>query len=1340
MRSMLWARFLFLLLLSPAFLQAQDDGFVPIFDGKTLEGWDGNPDFWSVEDGAITGHTTAEKPTKGNTFIIWRGGEVGDFEFKCEYKIINGNSGIQYRSFEVPNEKWVVGGYQADFEAGNTYSGINYGERFRGILANRGQKTIIKQQENGSPKVEVVEQFGDSKEIQTKIKKEDWNEYTISGKGYTFEHKINGVTTSICTDEHKDRRASGILALQLHAGPPMKVQFRNIMLRKLDAPAGDKGNQGAQGEKASGKKKIVFLAGGPSHGFGAHDHLAGCKLLAASLEKHLGYTTEVHYKDWPKDLTAYDGADCVVMYSDGGGGHPANSRLQVLDEVAKKGIGIVCLHYAVEVPKGESGDKFLDWIGGYFETHWSVNPHWVAEFKSFPDHPICRGVEPFKCDDEWYYHMRFRPEMQNVTPILSALPPKETLNRGDGPHSGNPDVRADVLERKQPQHVAWAATREGGGRGFGFTGGHNHWNWGDDNFRKVVLNAITWCAQGEVPAKGVSDNAVSLDDLLQNPDEQIPANFDKKRVVEKFNLKTTATQSIKKTGPAAKPVFASSTITTATPGHATEISADITGAKQLFLVVTDGGDGFGCDWANWAEPRLIAADGKEKKLTELKWKSAMTGHGAAQLNKNCEGKPMKINGKEVEYGIGVHANAVIAYDLPDGFTKFKARGGLDNGGSGQGCGSTVEFLVYTQQPPTIVTDAKVAASNSAIRDAENAIAGLDVADGLEATLFSSEPQISNITSIDIDAQGRIWACEVKNYRKWKDSRPEGDRILVLEDTNQDGKADKQTVFYQGRDIDSAHGICVLGNRVLVSAGDKIISFYDDNGDLKSDRKENLFTGIAGTQHDHGIHAMMFGPDGKLYFNFGNSGSRLMDKDGKPVKDLAGNEINSSRKPYQEGMVFRCDLDGSNVETLGWNFRNNWEATTDSFGSIWQSDNDDDGNKGVRINFVMEFGNYGYKDEFTGAGWQQKRENMEKEIPERHWHLNDPGVVPNLLLTGAGSPTGICVYEGRLLPKVFWDQVIHCDAGPNVCRAYPAKKSGAGYTAEMINVLHGKRDNWFRPSDVCTAPDGSIFVADWYDPGVGGHNQQDVDRGRIFRLAPPGSKYEFAKCDVSTIEGAIAALQSPCLSTRYEGFTALQAKGADALPALKKLASSTDNPRIKARSIWLQGKIAGNGPAAVKEALADKDPDIRIVGVRLARQLNTDVAELKSLANDSAPEVRRELCVALHHSKSPAAPELWAQLAQKYEAGDRWYLEALGIAADGNWDACLEAWLKTAGSNWDTPAGRDIAWRSRGKKSPELLAQILKNPETKEEDQARYFRAFDFLSGPEKEAALKSIVE
>ncbi|HUE73097.1 MAG TPA: PVC-type heme-binding CxxCH protein [Pirellulaceae bacterium] len=1344
---------LFPILLAGVALAADDEGFDPIFDGKTLEGWDGNPEFWSVKEGAITGQTTAEKPTKGNTFIIWRKGEVGDFELRLQYKIIKGNSGIQYRSFEVPNDKWVVGGYQADFEAGDTYSGINYGERFGGILANRGQKTVVKNRDGGRAKVEVVSTVGESAEIQKKIKKEDWNDYHIIGKGFTFEHRINGVTTSICTDEDtKERRDKGIIALQLHAGPPMTVQFRNIRLKKLGGAAAPEKDDQAGNREGKGKK-IVFVAGRPSHAYGDHEHNAGCILLAKELKAAMPeYETVVQQNGWPQEESIFDGADCIVMYCDGGGGHMAIPHLDKIDALAKKGVGIVCIHYGVEVPAGKPGEKFLDWIGGYFEAHWSVNPHWTAKFAKLPDHPIARGVQPFEINDEWYYHMRFRPEMKGVTPILTDLPPKETLSRRDGAHSGNPHVRAAIAKGER-QHVAWAAERDGGGRGFGFTGGHFHWNWGDPNFRKVMLNAIVWCAHGEVPTSGVESPPVTLADLEANQDMQPGANFDREAVRKRLKLppdKASGGRPDKASGGRqppdnrgaqrrARPAFASPIVTAATKGHAVEVDADITGARQLFLVVTDGGDGFGCDWADWAEPRLVGPAG-EKKLTDLKWKSAQTQFGNVEVNKNCTGKEMKIAGQSISYGIGTHANSVIAFDLPEGYTRFKARAGLDNGGTDQGCGSTVQFFVFTQQPPARLT-AGTASADNVSREPQDAVAGLDVADGLEATLFASEPQISNITSIDIDHLGRVWACEVKNYRKHNGSRPEGDRILVLEDTDGDGIADKTTVFYQGRDIDSAHGICVLGSRVIVSANDRVQVLYDENGDLKADEKRDvLFSGIGGTQHDHGIHAFIFGPDGKLYFNFGNSGNQLKDKHGKIVVDQAGNPVVANRKPYQEGMVFRCNMDGSGVETLGWNFRNNWEVAVDSFGTLWQSDNDDDGNKGVRINYVMEFGNYGYKDEFTGAGWQQERENWEKEIPERHWHLNDPGVVPTMLLTGAGSPTGICVYEGTLLPKVFHNQVIHCDAGPNVTRAYVATKDGAGYKAESVNILFGARDNWFRPSDVCVAPDGSLFVADWYDPGVGGHNQQEVDRGRIFRVAPPGSKYSVPKFDFATVEGCLKALENANLNVRYHAVTSLVSIADKAHHPVEEAIEKAADPRLKARLLWVLAQMPGEGEEAVVMAALDNDADVRVTAVRIAQRLGLDAEGWAGLAKDRAPEVRRELAIALRHSKSTKAPQIWAELAAQHDGKDRWYLEALGIGAEGKWDACLDAYLAKVDGKWNTPAGRDIIWRSRGKKSADLLVQILKDTATTEDQQPRYLRALDFLAGPEKEAALKKLLE
>ncbi len=524
------------------------DGFESLFDGKTLDKWDGNPDFWRVEDGCITGQTTAEKPTKGNTFIVYRGGEVGDFELTLEYKIIGGNSGIQYRSFEVPNEKWVIGGYQADFEAGETYSGINYGERFRGILANRGQKTIVKKGEDGKVQVEVVSSVGDTKEIQKHIKKEDWNTYRITAKGFTFEHRINDVITSVCTDEHPDRRATGVLALQLHAGPPMKVQFRNIKIKKTAATA------------AVGKKHALLLAGRRSHGFGAHDHTAGCALLAKLINASgLPISAEMHSLEkngWPSPETLAK-ANTIVIYSDGGGGHPFNEHLSELQSLFDKGVGVVCIHYGVETTIGAPGDAFLRWTGGFFEPNYSVNPHWTADYKKLPEHQITRGVKPFQINDEWYYHMRFREGMAGVTPLLTDLPPLTTLvevdaagkpvmiekdgkktyklSRPENAHNNNPHARKAVIEDKAPQHMAWATERADGGRGFGCSGGHVHWNWGHNEFRQFFLNAIVWTAGLDIPAEGVNPGVVTIDDMLQNHDEEIPADFNKARYQAMFD-------------------------------------------------------------------------------------------------------------------------------------------------------------------------------------------------------------------------------------------------------------------------------------------------------------------------------------------------------------------------------------------------------------------------------------------------------------------------------------------------------------------------------------------------------------------------------------------------------------------------------------------------------------------------------------------------------------------------------------------------------------------------------------------------------------------------------------
>lgn len=269
---------------------------------------------------------------------------------------------------------------------------------------------------------------------------------------------------------------------------------------------------------AAEPKKIVLVAGTPSHGPGDHEFNAGSLLLKKCLDGVPGVNAVVQLNGWPRDETVFEGAAAIMIYADGGSGHPAirGNNLQTLGKLMDRGVGLACVHYGVEVPRDNGGREFLNWIGGYFETHWSVNPHWTAEIKSLPDHPITRGVKPFSIRDEWYFHMRFVEGLKGVTPILSAVPPASTMERGDGPHSGNPAVRRAVAAGEL-QHLAWAFERPGGGRGFGFTGAHPHNNWGHDDFRKIVLNALLWVAQIEVPPQGVQ-STVTTADLEQNLD------------------------------------------------------------------------------------------------------------------------------------------------------------------------------------------------------------------------------------------------------------------------------------------------------------------------------------------------------------------------------------------------------------------------------------------------------------------------------------------------------------------------------------------------------------------------------------------------------------------------------------------------------------------------------------------------------------------------------------------------------------------------------------------------------------------------------------------------------
>jgi hypothetical protein len=271
---------------------------------------------------------------------------------------------------------------------------------------------------------------------------------------------------------------------------------------------------------AAEAKKILLIAGRPSHPPGMHEFRAGCLLLHECLRGVPGVVSEVHSNGWPQDEAVFKDAAAAVIYADGGGGHPAvqGNRQETLRALAARGVGLGFMHYGVEVLKDKGGADFQDWIGGYYENQFSVNPMWSPDFREFPAHAVTRGVKPFSNKDEWYFNIRFREDGRGLTPVLTATPSDE-VRKGPYVHPQGPYEHIIAASGRR-ETMMWVHERADGGRGFGFTGGHTHANWGDDGQRRAVLNALVWIAKVEVPAGGVNSTVTP---------EQMQANMDPKK-------------------------------------------------------------------------------------------------------------------------------------------------------------------------------------------------------------------------------------------------------------------------------------------------------------------------------------------------------------------------------------------------------------------------------------------------------------------------------------------------------------------------------------------------------------------------------------------------------------------------------------------------------------------------------------------------------------------------------------------------------------------------------------------------------------------------------------------
>ncbi|HWB12651.1 MAG TPA: PVC-type heme-binding CxxCH protein [Pirellulales bacterium] len=536
---------------------------------------------------------------------------------------------------------------------------------------------------------------------------------------------------------------------------------------------------------------------------------------------------------------------------------------------------------------------------------------------------------------------------------------------------------------------------------------------------------------------------------------------------------------------------------------------------------------------------------------------------------------------------------------------------------------------------------------------------LKVPETMEVSVFASEPMITNPSAIDVDTQGRVWLAEIQWYRG-QAKEPPADKIKVLEDTDGDGKADKMTVFAEG--LFAPMSVCVAGDKVYVATSPDLWVYEDKNGDLVADGPpKKLLTGFGGKNHDHGAHSLVLGPDHKWWMSHGDTGFNVTGTDGSHIE-------------YRWGAMLRGELDGSRLETVAVNFRNPYEMCVSSFGEPYCSDNDNDGNFSVRICWIMEGGNYGW------FGSPPPKTPPGTPFGE-HWHFRGhiPGFVPATVVTGFGSPCGICYYEGDAFGTEYKNAPLHADAGPREVRVYRHENTGYGVKGTSRVFVSSQGDNYFRPDDVCAAPDGTIYISDWYDGGVGGHAYNDPTRGRIFKLVPKGKKPQRVgkPGPYQNVADAIEGLKNPNLATQYLARERLLAGGQDAMTALKGLLNDAE-PNFRARALWVLDRMGGEAGRTVLDQLKHSDAAMRALAVRILRRHADGQAEnILSMAGDPSPEVRREVLLALPKLQGPAAEKVLLDLASTYDGSDRYQLEAVNIAA-GDRKASLYAALEAAG--------------------------------------------------------------
>ena len=647
----------------------------------------------------------------------------------------------------------------------------------------------------------------------------------------------------------------------------------------------------------------------------------------------------------------------------------------------------------------------------------------------------------------------------------------------------------------------------------------------------------------------------------------------------------------------------------------------------------------------------------------------------------------------------------------------------------------------------------------------------DLDPDLEITLWAKSPLFYNPTNMSIDPKGRIWVTEGVNYReKLGIRRNAGDRIMVLIDTDQDGKADQSKVFLQDPYLESPLGISVFDNKIIISQPPDIVIYTDVNRDLKFDpkidKKEILLTGFNGRQHDHSLHSITSGPDGKWYFNSGNCGAIFTDNSGKtfrmntnyrggasekyfytPTHELKGAKSDDGHV-WTSGFSVRMNPDGTDAEIIGHGYRNSYEQVVNSLGDMYQSDNDD--YSSCRNSYVLEFGSAGYYSLDGQHKWQADK-RPGQAIQRAHWRQDDPGTFDAGDVYGSGGPTGVTFYENGALGEKWIGTYLSCEASRNTVFGYHPKPKGATYSMDRFNFLSTRnlssditekeRDErvHFRPADISIGPDGAIYIADWYDPGSGGHATRDESSsGAIYRIAPKGFKSVVPSLDLQTIDGQIKALLSPDPNVRFLGFQALQKNGPKAYAAVSELLGHK-NPYLSARAIWLLPHLGEAGIKKVQSLLKSEDSLNRLVAYRSLRRSGQNlIPHAQVLAKDKNAGVRRDVALSMRSYSGKQSNSILLDVSKRYDGVDKNYVESIGLGAAGKED---ELWKQLKNSlkmkdplQWSTAFSR-ITWRLGTNKALSDLKKRVSARELSINDRLFAIESIAFINHPQAPNAL-----